>query len=107
MNIIEAIMTGRPVKRPHWDTYYFIRNIKGYAAPAGIYPAHTEVPGAGKINCIILEDVLADDWEFEEEKLTITENDLILAMQYWRENTERHSYWHCLKRALEPAIGAK
>ena len=58
MNIIEAIKSGRPFRRKIWIQDYF-RPIDGY---------RTYTLDEGSLT--------ADDWEIEEEFLTITREDL-------------------------------
>lgn len=67
MNIIEAIKSGKKFKRPcfPWQNWLYI--------PALSKIIH-RVDGA-HYHCDI-DDILADDWEIEEEKITITRSQL-------------------------------
>lgn len=55
MNIIEAARSGKPFKRRHWEYTWqdgYVRGLRN-----GI------------------EDFLADDWEIEEKRVTISESE--------------------------------
>lgn len=51
MNLIEALKAGRPIKRKEWGEYFI---------------PSTERP------VFMVQDVLAEDWEVEEKRVTIT-----------------------------------
>lgn len=56
MNIIEALKKDRPYKRKSWERY-----AEPVDPKLGYYTIHFEV-----------SDLLAEDWEIEEEKVTIS-----------------------------------
>lgn len=60
MNFIEAVKTGKKFKRAHWDTFY----------------SNYTVCPAQELNRM---DVLAADWQVEEEKVTLTKTELEIA----------------------------
>jgi hypothetical protein len=59
MNLIEAVKSGKPLKRKGWTGYLKSDEI----ATQMIYKS----------------DILADDWEIEEKKVTITRDQLFVA----------------------------
>lgn len=69
MNLIDAIKSGRPYRRPGWSMWrlslHKMNRVENYGER--------------------LEDLLADDWEIEEPTVTITWS------QFWKavETTER------------------
>lgn len=53
MNIIEALSSGRPFRRPKWvGGYLLLKEVENFA--------------------FSVEDLLATDWEVEEKQVTIT-----------------------------------
>lgn len=65
MNIIEALKTNLRLKRPSYDRFlendYVLRMLTG-TAPISALPS---------------SDVLANDWEVEEEKITLTKGEFL------------------------------
>lgn len=61
MNILEALKSERPIKRPEWPGYRMIGE-----SPHGI---------------VRVEDILADDWQVLEETIEITLAQLIEAFK--------------------------
>lgn len=61
MSIIDAVKSGKKFKRPDWRTWYD--------------DSHS---------VILIEDILAIDWEIEESKIEITESEFDEA---WRDTT--------------------
>jgi hypothetical protein len=55
MNLLEAIKSGKRFKRPHWDIYYSSQMEEELQ--------------------LSIEELLAEDWEVELKKVTITEED--------------------------------
>jgi len=53
MNLIEAINTGLPFRRKGWGEYYT----------------------KDEFDFLIMADIIAEDWEVEVKKVTITEED--------------------------------
>lgn len=68
MNIIEAVKRGTNMKRRHWPW--------------------CDALGPGSALRLTHEDVLADDWEVEEEKLEITRTQFEAAFKY----ADSHAY---------------
>jgi hypothetical protein len=61
MNLIEAVRSGKPFKRKIWNNPSF-------------YPSFELA-----VNELSSSDILADDWEIQEEKIEITRKQLRLA----------------------------
>lgn len=57
MTLIEAVRSGKPFRRKCWSQGYHVLDIY-------------------KTIACSLEDILADDWEIQEEKIEITERQL-------------------------------
>lgn len=66
MNLIEAVRSGKPFKRPRMPHFYDERLASA---------------------TLTKEDILADDWETQEEKIEITREQLINAMMQARHNS--------------------
>jgi hypothetical protein len=58
MDIITAIKSGRPCRRRDWANKNF------YISPDAIWPEYV----------LTRTDILADDWEWEEPKVEVTES---------------------------------
>ena len=71
MNIIEAIKSGKSFKRTGEDEYIHVGFFKRQ--------------GSGDIIEIQEEDLFADDWEIEEEKIELTKSQFI---QAWVESAK-------------------
>lgn len=73
MNIIEAILTGRPIRRLNKDRWAsrapisFANTIEGYFNPDYFLSTYQ----------LTKEDILANDWEVEEERVEITKSQLV------------------------------
>jgi hypothetical protein len=63
MNIIEAVKSGKRIKRKGWPNKNCWAQRDGY-----------------RMYRILEEDLLADDWEVEEKQVTITESDFSAAL---------------------------
>ncbi len=63
MNIIEAIKSGKRIRRKGWPNKNCWAQRDGY-----------------RMYRIMEEDLLADDWEVEEKQVTITESDFKAAL---------------------------
>lgn len=63
MNIQEAIKTNKRIRRP---------NFLGYCRSNGVNLIWDS--GVSKFTCV--EDILANDWEVEQENLVLTEEEI-------------------------------
>ena len=63
MNLIEALKSGKPFRRPEKHMSYFGRQV-------------------GTAVGFTVEDVLAETWEIEEEKVTVTRSQVEM-LQAW------------------------
>lgn len=88
MNIIEAAKTGLPMRRPGW----------GWAVWD-----HNKLVGEsdGLRTLITQSDILADDWEVDEPKVTITRRDLERAwLALWNSDVTPQLRWTALAKEL-------
>lgn len=66
MNIIEAIKTGKRIKRKAWKDFFGID--KGEFS--------IDVEDTGIVPAISARDIVADDWEIEEVEVKVTKSEL-------------------------------
>ena len=83
MNIIEAVKSGKRIKRSMWSEFKHYENHYGAK-----YTAR--------------EDILADDWEVEKGAVTITEKDFNFAVQrtLHEMDPDEHGFWDKLRKNI-------
>lgn len=89
MNLIEAIRSGRPIRRRGWPYWY---KPRGYEENNLYYRDDGSFDVALKV-CPM--DGLADDWETQERAVTITRTqfqDAFLETMRWWENESRPTF---------------
>ena len=72
MNIVDAMKSGKTVKRKPWNRFGHIEYFDRFTFTNN----HTTL--------LEKEDVIADDWEIEEQKVEVTKNQIRdLLNKYW------------------------
>ncbi len=79
MNLIEALSSGRPIRRPKWIGGYLpLKEVENFA--------------------FSVEDLLATDWEVEEKQITITISQFNKA---WSKATTKHNRYLVYESLIE------
>lgn len=75
MNLLEALQSGKPFKRPNWDDYYKIHQ-NGLVGVSN--------------NCSLaiyyLADLISDDYEIKENKIELTKSQFIKVFKEYYPN---------------------
>jgi hypothetical protein len=74
MTIQEAMRSGRKIRRN--DPPYCVRHPFGFVEPSELYNSAATLNYGTGLQFLTPDDILATDWEVEEEKIEITRSQL-------------------------------
>lgn len=87
MNIIDAIKSGKPFRRPHW--YSSIPENEFWIKPDESNIISLEGPNGSPIYA---EDILANDWEVKKPVYGVTKEDFLAAVDATLPDIPQNSY---------------
>ena len=97
MNLIDAIKSGRPFRRKGVDTWILttadLEHEFTWKSVGTMFMENTPDPRPVKYLELSMKDLLANDWEIQEQSITITRNDFLNAFSAALKDVEsRHGF---------------
>lgn len=93
MNFLEALKTGRPFRRPTWDTWMSGTHRVWSSQALFSLALQTE---DGQVLSFSREELVAEDWEVKEPGVLITRNEFLKAwgqtLVPWHSKTSESSF---------------